>query len=66
MSGLNDLVYSQRYAQADDASFVWALRNQNFEIGVEGSAGDERIETLYGVCCYARELVAAARDDRGG
>ena len=57
MSGLNDLVYSQRYAQADDASFVWALRNQNFEIGVEGSAGDERIETLYGVCCYARELV---------
>ena len=56
MSGLNDLVYSQRYARADDASFVWALRNQNLE-GVEGSAGDERIETLYGVCCYARELV---------
>ena len=28
---------------------MWALRNQNFEIGVEGSAGDERIETLYGV-----------------
>ena len=77
MSGLNDLVYSQRYARADDASFVWALRNQNLE-GVEGSAGDERIETLYGVCCYARELVrrrpgmitaaesAASRSDDAG
>ena len=55
MSGLNDLVYGQRWAQADDSSFVWALRNQNFD--AEGSAADEKIETLYGVCCYARELV---------
>lgn len=58
MSGLNEVVFGQPYQTQSDHSFV-------FRMSV-ADPGDPTPRPLYGVCCYAKELVhrppALARD----
>jgi DENN (AEX-3) domain len=58
MSGLNEVVFGQPYQTQSDHSFV-------FRMSV-AEPGDPTPRPLYGVCCYAKELVhrppALARD----
>lgn len=58
MSGLNEVVFGQPYQTQPDHSFV-------FKLSV-ADPGDPHPRPLYGVCCYARELLhrppALARD----
>lgn len=58
MSSLNEVIYGQPYQDAPDHSFVFMMQVSD--------PGDAQPRPMYGVCCYARELVhrppAIARD----
>jgi hypothetical protein len=49
MSALNEVIYSQPYQTHDDHSFVFTMKVVD--------PGSIAPRTLYGVCCYVRELV---------
>jgi hypothetical protein len=48
-AALNEVIYSQPYQTHDDHSFVFLMK-----VADPGSVAPR---TLYGVCCYVRELV---------